>query len=35
VLDLRILGLTLWKVFKREGISGEGVATAEKFTGNL
>jgi len=32
-LDLRILWLTLWRVLRREGISGEGTATAERFTG--
>jgi len=33
-LDLKILWQTLVKVFKREGISGEGEATMEPFTGN-
>jgi lipopolysaccharide/colanic/teichoic acid biosynthesis glycosyltransferase len=33
-LDLRILGMTLWKVIKREGISQPGHATAEEFMGN-
>ncbi len=33
-LDLRILFLTVGKVLKAEGISGQGVATAEKFNGN-
>ena len=33
-LDLFIFSRTLVKVFKAEGISGKGVATAEKFTGN-
>ena len=33
-LDLKIIFLTLVKVFKREGITQEGQATAEKFTGN-
>ena len=32
-LDLKILWMTFVKVFKREGISQEGQATAEKFTG--
>lgn len=32
-LDLKILLTTVIKVFKAEGISGEGVATAEKFNG--
>jgi lipopolysaccharide/colanic/teichoic acid biosynthesis glycosyltransferase len=33
-LDLKILWLTLWQVIRREGISAEGSATAERFTGN-
>ena len=33
-LDLKILGLTLIKVIKREGISQPGQATAELFKGN-
>ena len=33
-LDLKIIFLTLVKVFQREGITQEGQATAEKFTGN-
>jgi undecaprenyl phosphate N,N'-diacetylbacillosamine 1-phosphate transferase len=33
-LDLRIIFMTIVKVFKAEGISGQGVATAEKFNGN-
>jgi lipopolysaccharide/colanic/teichoic acid biosynthesis glycosyltransferase len=32
-LDCKILLLTLLKVVKREGISSQGVATTEKFTG--
>jgi sugar transferase EpsL len=32
-LDLKILWLTLAKVFKREGISQDGQATMEKFMG--
>jgi lipopolysaccharide/colanic/teichoic acid biosynthesis glycosyltransferase len=32
-LDLRILFITVGKVLKAEGISGQGVATAEKFNG--
>lgn len=32
-LDLRILLMTVGKVLKAEGISGQGVATAEKFNG--
>ncbi len=34
-LDLKILFLTLKKVFAREGISQEGQATAEKFRGSV
>ncbi|MGM0582572.1 MAG: sugar transferase [Bacteroidota bacterium] len=34
LLDLKIIFLTIFKVFKAEGISGEGVATMEKFKGN-
>lgn len=33
-LDIKILLLTFWKVFKREGISQPGHATAEEFMGN-
>ena len=33
-LDVKILGITLWKVLKREGISQPGHATAEEFRGN-
>ena len=33
-LDLKILWLTFRKVFKREGISQEGQATMQPFTGN-
>jgi len=33
-LDLKIIFLTLVKVFQREGITQEGQATAEKFRGN-
>lgn len=33
-LDFRILLMTVWKVIKAEGISGVGVATAEKFNGS-
>jgi sugar transferase EpsL len=32
-LDLRILGLTVWKVLKGEGIAAEGSATMPEFTG--
>lgn len=34
LLDIKILFLTVWKVFKREGISAVGEATMTKFTGN-
>lgn len=33
-LDIKILWMTFAKVFKREGISQEGQATMEKFTGS-
>jgi lipopolysaccharide/colanic/teichoic acid biosynthesis glycosyltransferase len=33
-LDLKILWLTAWRVLRREGISGAGSATAERFTGS-
>jgi sugar transferase EpsL len=33
-LDIKILFLTPWKVFKREGISQPGQATTEEFKGN-
>ncbi len=33
-LDLKILGMTIGKVLKREGISQPGHATAEEFMGN-
>jgi lipopolysaccharide/colanic/teichoic acid biosynthesis glycosyltransferase len=33
-LDLKIVWLTITKVFKREGISAAGEATMQKFTGN-
>ncbi len=33
-LDIKILFLTVWKVFKREGISQAGHATAEEFLGD-
>ena len=32
-LDLKIIGMTVLKVLKREGISAEGHATAEEFMG--
>jgi len=34
LLDLKILGLTVLKVFRSEGISAAGSATMEKFTGS-
>lgn len=33
-LDIKILLLTVFKVFKAEGISAQGLATAEKYNGN-
>ena len=32
-LDLKIIGLTLWKILKREGINQPGQATMEEFMG--
>ena len=32
-VDLKILFLTVWKVFKKEGVSAEGHVTMEKFRG--
>ena len=32
-LDLRIIGMTLRKIFRRDGISAESSATMERFTG--
>ncbi|WP_041585092.1 sugar transferase [Syntrophus aciditrophicus] len=32
-LDIRIIVMTIWKIFKREGINQPGQATAEKFMG--
>ncbi|MEA4909815.1 MAG: sugar transferase [Anaerolineaceae bacterium] len=32
-LDIKILALTLWKVFRREGINQPGQATVEEFMG--
>jgi lipopolysaccharide/colanic/teichoic acid biosynthesis glycosyltransferase len=34
LLDLRIMLVTCWKVFRREGISAEGQATMPAFQGN-
>jgi len=33
-LDIKILGMTIWKVIKREGINQPGHATSELFKGN-
>jgi sugar transferase EpsL len=32
-LDLKIIGMTFWKIMRREGISQPGQATAEEFVG--
>jgi len=32
-LDIKIIGLTIWKILKREGISQAGQATMEEFMG--
>jgi lipopolysaccharide/colanic/teichoic acid biosynthesis glycosyltransferase len=34
LLDVRIIGLTLWKIVKREGVNQPGQATAEEFLGS-
>jgi len=34
LLDIKILGLTIWKVFKREGVTQKDHPTAEKFHGS-
>ena len=34
LLDLKIVALTVWKVFSREGITKEGQATTDYFNGN-
>lgn len=33
-LDIEILAITIWKVFRREGISAQGEATMQEFMGN-
>jgi lipopolysaccharide/colanic/teichoic acid biosynthesis glycosyltransferase len=33
-LDIKIIFMTIWKIFKREGISQEGRATMEEFKGS-
>jgi len=35
LLDLKIIFMTVGKVFKSEGISQEGNVTMERFTGNI
>jgi len=34
LLDIRIIFMTVFKVFRREGIAAEGMATMSKFTGS-
>jgi sugar transferase EpsL len=34
-LDLKIIGLTIWKIIKREGINQPGQATMEEFKGTV
>ena len=34
-LDLKIIGLTVWEILKREGINQSGQATAEEFKGSM
>ena len=33
-LDIKIIFMTIWKIFKREGINQQGQATMEEFRGN-
>jgi len=33
-LDIKIIFMTIWKIFKREGINQQGQATMEEFMGN-
>lgn len=33
-LDIKIIAMTIWKIFKREGINQEGQATMEEFKGS-
>jgi hypothetical protein len=33
-LDIKIVGSTVWKILKREGINQPGQATMEEFLGN-
>jgi len=32
-LDIKIIGMTIWKILKREGINEPGQATMEEFRG--
>jgi len=34
-IDIKIIGLTIWKILKREGINQPGHATMEEFKGDL
>jgi len=34
LLDIKIIGMTIWKIIKREGITHPGHATTEEFEGN-
>jgi len=34
-LDIKIMGMTIWKILKREGISHPGQATMEEFKGTI
>lgn len=34
-LDIKILAITIWKVFRREGITAKGEATMPEFMGNV
>jgi lipopolysaccharide/colanic/teichoic acid biosynthesis glycosyltransferase len=34
-LDIKIIGMTIWKILKREGINHPGQATMEEFKGTI
>jgi sugar transferase EpsL len=34
-LDIKIMGMTIWKIIQREGISQQGEATAKEFMGSM
>jgi len=34
-LDIKIIGMTIWKILRREGINHPGHATMEEFKGTV